>query len=584
MTLPGPRSTAARPHRLLDDLSILVRTAWQLDRGRVVVQSVSLVLNGLLSGVGLFLLVPIVATVTDPGGVIDVPVVGRLGLGEAPLWTLLAGFIGLTALQAIVARTATVNSARLQQRLVDRLRHDAFAAVLAARWSFVMQMRRSDVIHVITGGASRAGMAVSLLISGAVALVLAISTTIVALYVAPGVALLALAAILVLSMIQGAGIRPAHRMGAQLSERGRHLQGVVVDSLDSLRLVRAHDASDVWVDRLADAFTTTRDVQLANTERMSTIAAITTVVTAAAASTMVLVATWADVEPASIVVMVLLLARLASQAQTVVRTTTQLANALPAVSDVTELTREARAAVELPLDARRSLLDDLDLSASDSNSALISLRDVTFHYADSDNGVTDLSFDIRRGSITALAGRSGAGKSTTADLVIGLLQPQRGEVLVDGHAVDAADLPHWRRHVAYVPQETVLIPGTLRDNLVWSAGRPVTDDDCWAALDQAAAAFAQSLPEGLDTMLGERGLRLSGGERQRVAIARALLRRPALLVLDEATSSLDDETESAVLQTVVSLAPSITVLMIAHRRSTLDVAHQVIRLEHGRTR
>ena len=571
----------APPHRLVDDLVLLVRTAWQLDRSRVVVQAVALLLNGLSSGIGLFLLVPIVASVTDPDRSIDLPVVGRLGLGDVPLWLLLAGFVGLTAVQAVVARTATVNSARLQQHLVDRLRHDAFAAVLAARWSFVMQMRRSDVIQVITGGASRAGMAVSLLINGSVAAVLAVSTTVVALFVAPGVALLAVAAIVVLSIIQGAGIRPAHRMGARLSERSRHLQGVVVDSLDSLRLVRAHDASEVWVDRLVEAFTTTREVQLANTERMSTISAITAVVTAGAAAAMVLVAVWADVEPASIVVMVLLLARLAGQAQTVVRTTTQLANALPAVSDITVLTAEARAAVEQPAVAGAS--DDVDRPVPDGT-PLVELRAVTYHYAGSGNGVTDLSLAVSRGKITALAGRSGAGKSTTADVVIGLLQPQSGEVLVNGRPLEEADLPYWRRHVAYVPQETVLIPGSLRDNLVWSAGRPVSDDDCRVALDQAAAVFARGLPEGLDTVLGDRGLRLSGGERQRVAIARALLRRPALLVLDEATSSLDDETETAVLETVVALAPSITVLLIAHRRSTLDVAHQVIRLEDGRLR
>lgn len=580
----APAATDSRNH-LAADLRLLVRTAWYLDRSRVIVQAVALVLSGLLGGVGLFLLVPIVSSITGPS--VDLPVIGSIGLESAPLWALLAGFVALTALQALVTRTAAVNSTRLQQHLVDRLRHDAFAAVLAAKWSFVMQMRRSDVIHVITGGAGRAGIAVSLLITGSVALVLAISTTVVALCVAPGVALLALAAIIVLSVVQGVGIRPAHRLGRRLSEQGRHLEGVVVDSLDSLRLVRAHDASGVWVDRLADAFTSTRNVQLANVERMSTVSAITSVTTAVAAASMVLVATWADVEPASIVVMVLLLARLASQAQSVVRTATLLANALPAVSDVTELTRAARLAVEYMPDAPPARVPDPGFDTArrrvdGPDVPLLELRDVTFRYDSSGGGVEHLSFRIEHGGVVALAGRSGAGKSTTADIVLGLLQPQSGEVLVHGRSLGATELPLWRRHVAYVPQETVLLPGTLRDNLVWSAGRGVTDDECWEALGRAAAGFASALPDGLDTVLGERGIRLSGGERQRVAIARALLRRPSLLVLDEATSSLDDETEAEVLATVASLAPSIAVLVIAHRRSTLDVADHVIRLEQGR--
>ncbi len=124
--------------------------------------------------------------------------------------------------------------------------------------------------------------------------------------------------------------------------------------------------------------------------------------------------------------------------------------------------------------------------------------------------------------------------------------------------------------------------GTLRDNLVWSVQHEVSDEECLAALDRAAALFVRDLPDGLDTLLGDRGVRLSGGERQRVAIARALLRRPALLVLDEATSSLDDDTEAAVLDTIAALVPAMTVLVIAHRRTTLDMAQHVVRIQAGR--
>ncbi len=183
--------------------------------------------------------------------------------------------------------------------------------------------------------------------------------------------------------------------------------------------------------------------------------------------------------------------------------------------------------------------------------------------------------------MTALTGPSGAGKSTTADLVLGLLEPDAGTVLIDGHRLTHAALRAWRARVAYVPQETILIPGTLRKNLLWSVGE-ATDAACWHALDRAAAAFARSLPDGLDTQLGDRGIRLSGGERQRVAIARALLRSPDLLVLDEATSSLDDATEAAVLELLRSLAPEVTVLVIAHRRSTIDAAGHVVELADGR--
>ena len=153
---------------------------------------------------------------------------------------------------------------------------------------------------------------------------------------------------------------------------------------------------------------------------------------------------------------------------------------------------------------------------------------------------------------------------------------------VAGEPLMPPDYTWWRTHVAYVPQETVLVPGTLRENLVWSTVADVNDDECWQALDRAAASFARHLPDGLDTLLGDRGVRLSGGERQRVAIARALLRTPALLVLDEATSSLDDATEAAVLDLMKSLVPTVTVLVIAHRRSTIEAADHVVEFDRGR--
>jgi len=577
-----PAALDADPARALGglrrDVTTLVATAWALERSRLLAQLGLLVLAGISGGVGLALLVPIVNAVNDPGRTRAVPVLGGLGAGRWPLWALLAVFVALTALQALVTRTATVNSAALQQRLVDQLRHDAFAAVLGARWSFVTGLRRSDVIQVVTTGSARSGQAVAQLLQLSVSTVLVVATTAVALSVAPLVAAVALAAVTVVAVVQSVGIRPAYRLGRESGERNRHLEGVVVDSLDSLRLVRAHDASVPWVERLGEAFGSARRVQLANVERMSAIGAITSVAMAAAASMLVLVSTWAGVGPAQTVVMVLLVARLSSQVQAVVRTATFLANSLPAVGEVRALTDAATDAVEVPPGAAGERAD----LAVVTGETLVELRNVSYHYAGSGRGVLDVDLTVRAGAITVLTGPSGAGKSTLADLVLGLLSPTTGEVRVGGVELEPSALPWWRRHVAYVPQETVLVPASLRENLVWSVGRPVSDDECWDALDRAAARFARALPDGLDTLLGDRGLRLSGGERQRVAIARALLRRPVLLVLDEATSSLDDDTEAAVLDTVAALVPAVTVLVIAHRRSTIDAAQHVVRLVDGR--
>lgn len=582
---------------LFDDLRTLVRTAWRLDRRRVVAQITLLASGGLVGGAGLVLLVPIVDNVAGSGAANGVPFLS--GLEGQPLPLLLAGFVGLTIVQAAVSRSAAVNSALLQQLVIDRLRSDAFDAVLHARWSFVVGLRQSDIVQVVTTGAGRSGMAVSQLVNGSVALVLAAASAAVAIVVAPALGIAAVVAVAIVAAAQGSGIRPAHRLGRDFGERSRVLQGVVTDSLDSLRLVRAHDAPAVWLDRLGDAFGATRAVQVANTRRMSTVSALTSIGMAIAASVLVLTATWLDVPPASIVVMIVLVNRLSGQARTVVTAATQLANSLPAVGDITELTALARAERERPAGHRADRPQPTTTRPA-ADGPLLEFQDVSYQHPartaaaepaiaklsedvpDEHRGVQGLSFVVPQGRITAITGPSGAGKSTTADLALGLLSPESGRIIASGLPLTPDRLGDWRAQIAYVPQETVVLPGSLRDNLTWSVGYDVSDEACRIALHRAAAVFVDRLPAGLDTELGERGIRLSGGERQRVAIARALLRDPALLVLDEATSSLDDETEAAVLETITSLTPAVTVLVIAHRRTTLDLADHVVRIERGR--
>lgn len=584
---PTTQATASQPFEpvadpllasnVVHEIRTLIGAAWRLDRRRVLTQIVLLALNGVLGGVGLVLLIPIVNSVADTVSTVQVPLVGKVSMSDEPLALLLAIFVALVIAQAVVGLRSAVTSARLQQELIDHLRHEAFSAVLAARWSYITTLRRSDIVQSITIGSTRSGTAVNLLLMSMVTAVTAVVTAGVAIIVSPFVSSVAVAGVVLMAAVQSREIRAARRLGKMFTEKNRTLQAVVVDSLDSLRLVRAHHASGIWVDRLADAFTSARDVQLAAVERQSLATAVSSVVTATSAALLVLVATWADVDPAAIVIVILLIGRLSRNAQSLVRTAIQLANALPAVSDIGDLTRDARNAAEVPFG---SMQPDPELHLS-TGQPLLTMTAVTYEYPHSGRGVHSVDLVVPMGEITVLTGPSGAGKSTLADLTLGLLTPQSGTIRVGDTPLTPEYLPWWRRHVAYVPQETVLIPGTLRDNLVWSVPGGASDDECHAALDLAAATFIADLPEGLDSLLGDRGIRLSGGERQRIAIARALLRRPSLLVLDEATSSLDDLTESAVLETVMHLVPTVSVLLIAHRASTIEVADHIVRLEDG---
>lgn len=233
------------------------------------------------------------------------------------------------------------------------------------------------------------------------------------------------------------------------------------------------------------------------------------------------------------------------------------------------------------------VLQSLPLESSEGNSLSdqpverIQLEKITFGYAGRDTVLREVSLEFKRGQVTALVGGSGVGKTTIADLVVRLYEPDTGHVLVNGRDVANLNLADWRRRIGYVGQDVFLFNASIRDNIaLWSEG--VSRD----AIENAARAskihdFIMTLPEQYQTTIGERGLKLSGGQRQRVAIARAVLHRPDVLIFDEATSSLDNITEREVRLAVSHLRSDAIVILVAHRLSTVVDADQIIVLKHG---
>ncbi|MDZ4171515.1 MAG: ATP-binding cassette domain-containing protein, partial [Methanobacteriaceae archaeon] len=269
---------------------------------------------------------------------------------------------------------------------------------------------------------------------------------------------------------------------------------------------------------------------------------------------------------AELLVLLFLFVRIIPRFSIIQRSYQYFINMLPAYMNVVDLKKECLNAFE------DDLLEDKVIFEKE-----IEFRNVDFSYNNALN-IENLNLTIKKGEITALVGLSGAGKSTTADLVMGLLRPDDGKITVDG--VELKNMSSWRNQIGYVAQDTFLFNDTVRNNLLL-ARSGASEDELKEVLSIASADFVFNLPEKLDTIIGDRGVRLSGGERQRLALARALLRSPSLLILDEATSNLDNKNEKKILESIERIHGDMTVLVIAHRFSSISNSDIIYLMEDG---
>ncbi|OJF02650.1 multidrug ABC transporter permease [Weissella confusa] len=212
----------------------------------------------------------------------------------------------------------------------------------------------------------------------------------------------------------------------------------------------------------------------------------------------------------------------------------------------------------------------------------LAMSHVDFAYDDSKKILSDVSFEAQPNTVVAFAGPSGGGKSTIFSLLERYYTPTAGEIMIGNHDVSDVNLANWREQIGFVSQDSAIMAGTIRHNLTYGLTGEYSDDDLWRVLGLAfAEKFVRDMPAGLDTEVGERGVKVSGGQRQRLAIARAILRDPKILMLDEATASLDSESEAMVQKALESLMKGRTTLVIAHRLSTIVDADKIYFIEQG---
>ena len=490
------------------------------------------------------------------------------------MWSIelaLLVFVALIFVQSFLVLHKDRVSTVLQLRFADHLRTSLYAAISRASWSFLAGRHSGELSNVLTSEVQRVGTGTYFLLRFFTVSVLALAYLAVALWLSTWLTSLALVIGAALWILLHGSDNAAKQSGVMLSNASNRLFGLIHEFLSAMKLIKIHgeESSNLRcfsreVTQVSEHFIEFRQV---NT-RVQAVYRVGGAVALAVITYAALV--WFKLPAAHLLLMTAIFARMLPQIAELQNGRQQLMHMLPAFAAWNRL-----------MDACAANLDPV---VSDGKPVPllhgIEFDRVGFSHSQSHHRLSIERLAIPAGKTTALVGVSGSGKTTLLDLLSGLLSPDNGMILIDG--VPLQQLPGWRKSIAYIPQETLIQNGSIRDNLVW--GNDVADEtEVARALSQSALAeFVKRLPRGLDTEVGERGVKLSGGERQRLALARALLRRPQLLVLDEAISALDTRSHQMVLDAIRALHGDMTILIVTHRHEEFaGLIDGMVRVDRG---
>ena len=569
-----------------------VAALWRGHRTALLVVAVTSLALMLTEGVGLLMLIPMLRLV---GVSLGDGTSDRIAQGMESLLRALGVVPDLAGVLSAVVVLVTARAglqwllahwdARLETGVVGRLRERLFSAVVEMPWARFTGERPAALMHAIGPQVDDVHSALLLLVQATSLAAAVAAAGVVAVVVSPSLTAVVAGAGVVLWVAVRALRAPGRAEGERLLVANSGLFARISELLGGLKMVHAHGAES----RAVAAVTAGTGEWAALTRHFAGLRARVSFALAVLGVVLLALLVWfgvtvVHVAPASLLLLTLLYSRLVPRLSELQAVGSTFSQALASFDSLTALLARCEAAREeaegLQRDSRladgaRGVPDTLD---GRRHALALEVQDVTVRYPGATGpALAHLSASFPAGSLTVVVGASGAGKTTLGDLLLGLLEPERGRLLVDGRPLAGLARAQWRDRVGYLAQEPMLLHGTIRENLLFARpGAP--EGELREALRAAACDFVDALPQGLDSAIGERGVLVSGGERQRLALARALLRAPGLLVLDEATSALDADTEQRILQTVRALSGRCTVVFCTHRDSVREIADQVIEL------
>ena len=546
--------------------------------GQSVVLVTALLLAGVADGIGLSALLPLlnITLESSAGGESDSALSRFIfdaldTIGVSPsIGVLLSVIVLVVFFKALLVFFAKQRSGYIAAEVSTGLRTDLLKAITNSRWQYFVNQSTGKLANSMATEAWRASNAYVFAVRLLALFVEAGVYTTVALLVSWRATLISFVASFVIVAASHYFVRMAERGGKGQTRWYRSLLGTLTDILQSVKTFKA-----MGREGSAEEVLSVENNQLRDALRREVLgdaaleAAQEPMYTIVLAGGIYLALMQFQVDLPTILFMALVLANLLKQAGKVQKQYQRMVISESAYWAIQETIADARRQAETHTGEARPRLDQA-----------IELRDVSFVYGDN-MVLDDVSVEIPARELTCLVGESGAGKTTIADLVIGLIKPTRGRVLIDGSPLDELDMAAWRRSIGYVPQESLLLHDSVMHNVTLGA-EGLDESDVEQALKASGAwDFVTRMPEGIHSVVGERGARLSGGQRQRIMIARAMAHHPKLLILDEATSALDPATEQAICDTLTTLKRNITILAVSHQSALAKIADRVYRLSKG---
>ena len=458
---------------------------------------------------------------------------------------------------------------RIAARLERVLANSAFRSFLSANWYFWLQNRPSIAIDA-TGRLTRElNWGINLVTPMLAGSILSTLFFVAAFTVSPSTVLAAgivgIPILLTMRSVSSAMMKAGESLQNTITTRNARL----IELFQSLKFVKACGYEQLCVDEISDRHLTVEQNGVTISRCSALISSVPDTLAVSGICAIILTTSLIAIDRIELVLMALLLIYRGMQyGNQFISARSQMIQYLPSIRALDAITKDALASAEIP--------ECADIRPLNNFKDSIQLQNVNFGYPDGTQIFTNLNLTIKMGEKVHIRGPSGSGKSTFLDLLLGLLSPQSGTLLVDDIAMAPNLLTAWRQQIAFVPQEAPIFSGTLKSNLYWGVKTP-TDNDLWHMLERVQLkSLVERNTRGLDAPIDERGLNLSGGQKQRLAIARALLMQRPIIILDEATSSVDAETASIIYNLLAKLESQFTIILVSHQEiSSADIFRKV---------